>query len=406
MRLSENEVKRRFDRPDLMPLWAALKERFEDGGPVSRVSVGPLDSEQRAALADLLGDRKEPGEYTRVSIERLDRILLEATGHMVRAVVEIVAGRIACNRAEQRLGEREARERLWLWLAEHPVVRAEPALEPWVVKVRGAGVIDGSVERTRAVLAMALQILSALPADGRPLPVFAQRMCGDTKALDDDKRLAMLVLRALAALHDQPEPADAEQRRRLWELAGIACDDVSTLVLAAGLQLLGDSPLARSSRVWTEVGQAGAITLAQLRHTPSPSAKRKTVWVVENPSVLAEVVAEFRVQCPPIVCVSGWPNSAAILLLRKLSQAGCELRYHGDFDGDGLRIAAYVMARTGAVPWRMSCADYLAAAPDSGPEAGRVTDAPWDADLAAALRDRRVAVYEEAVVADLLSDLR
>lgn len=34
-----------------------------------------------------------------------------------------------------------------------------------------------------------------------------------------------------------------------------------------------------------------------------------------------------------------------------------ELRYHGDFDGSGIRIAAYVCAKTGAVPWRMSHTD-------------------------------------------------
>lgn len=121
-------------------------------------------------------------------------------------VVEIVAGRIVRNRAEERTEQREARVQLWTWLAEHSVVRAELALNGWVAKVQAAGVIDESVERTRTMLATALNILAALPTDGRPLPVFAQRMCGDTKALDDDKRLAMLVLRALAVLHDLPEP--------------------------------------------------------------------------------------------------------------------------------------------------------------------------------------------------------
>ena len=40
----------------------------------------------------------------------------------------------------------------------------------------------------------------------------------------------------------------------------------------------------------------------------------------------------------------GWPNSAAVLLLQKLAAAGTWLYYHGDFDGEGLRIAAAVVA--------------------------------------------------------------
>ena len=59
-------------------------------------------------------------------------------------------------------------------------------------------------------------------------------------------------------------------------------------------------------------------------------------------------LARFGRRCPPIAVTSGWPNSAVILLLQKLSAAGSRLHYHGDFDGEGLRIAAAVVARTGA----------------------------------------------------------
>lgn len=54
------------------------------------------------------------------------------------------------------------------------------------------------------------------------------------------------------------------------------------------------------------------------------------------------------------------------------SSCGAPLRYHADFDGEGLRIAAYVLAKTPAQLWRMSTADYHAARArhPSGPRPG------------------------------------
>jgi uncharacterized protein (TIGR02679 family) len=146
------------------------------------------------------------------------------------------------------------------------------------------------------------------------------------------------------------------------------------------------------------------VTLAQLRGAAELAAG-PAVHVVENPSVLAMAVRRFGTACPPLVCPSGWPSTAAILLLRALRGAGGELRYHGDLDGEGLRIAAYVIDKAGAVPWRMSTVDYLDAVGDRGPPVGRVTEAPWDPDLAPALAHRGVSVPEERVASLLLDDL-
>jgi uncharacterized protein (TIGR02679 family) len=126
--------------------------------------------------------------------------------------------------------------------------------------------------------------------------------------------------------------------------------------------------------------------------------------VFENPSVLAMALARFGRRCPPIVVTAGWPNSAVVLLLQYLVAAGAGLHYHGDFDGEGLRIAAAVVARTAAVPWHMSSADYLSAGPD-GPPVGRVSEVPWDAALAGHLTRLGRTVAEERVAGGLLDEL-
>ncbi|ONI79930.1 TIGR02679 family protein [Actinosynnema sp. ALI-1.44] len=367
--------------PALGPLWRAVHTRLSSGLPVSRVKVDGLDDDQRAAIADLLGSARLPGESVTVSLADLDEALTEATGEDSRQVVTRLVGPIG-DRAGDRRRASDDRARLREWLVSHPVVRAEPALDEWARTVRAS----------RHDLEQVLRVLTALPADGVPLPVFAERVLGDTHALDGTKS-GNLVVKALAALYG------TQDRRALWEQAGIGHDQLSSTVLVAGFRPAGDGAVDEVLRVCADAGHATALTLQQVRAgVGSPGTD---VWVVENPSLIALALARFGNRCPPVVCTSGWPSAAAMALLRHLSAT---LRYHGDFDGEGLRIAAHVMARTGALPWRMSSADYLTAVAD-GPPVGRVTPAPWDADLAGHLTRVGRTLAEERVAPALLDDM-
>jgi len=393
--------------PELAPLWQAVHDRLSSGRPVSRVRIGPLDGQQQNALADLLGLPRLPGEYPMVSLAALDQVLIESVGAGTRQVVAELIGPLG-DLARDRERAQAGRAQLWAWLADHPVVSAQPALAPWISAVRRAGLAGGSAPRTREELSQALRVLAELPASGIPLPVLADRVLGDTHALDEGTRCAGLVLRALAAIYDVTPPANAQERRALWERAGVADDELSAVVLAAGIRAEGDGVAAQILRVCAEAGQAAALTLGHLRASDWTAGPAE-VWVFENPSVLAVALARFGRRCPPMVVTSGWPNSAVILLLQKLAAAGSQLHYHGDFDGEGLRIAAAVVARTGAVPWRMTSADYLnavsAGAVSAGPPVGRMSDVPWDAYLAAHLAEVGSTVPEERVTADLLDDI-
>lgn len=389
----------------LAPLWRAAHERLSSGRPVSRIRVGPLSEEQRVALADLLGMDRLPPERASVSVGKLDQVLAE-TGDGLRDVLTRLVGPLD-DRAGRRAAAAAERAELWAWLTHHPVVTEQPALLDWVDLVRRAGLVAGSVEHTRTRLEQALRVLSELPAAGVPLPVLAERTLQDTHALDDGSRCATLVLRALAAIYELPAPADVTQRRRLWERAGVADDELSAVVLVAGIRPPGSDLVSAILRLCADAGQVAALTLGQVRARSSLAGLPETVWVFENPSIVALALARFGTRCPPIVCTSGWPNSAGILLLQGLSAAGCRLLYHGDFDGEGIRIAANVAARTGATPWRMNAADYLTALdpPATGPTVGRVTEAPWDAALADRMREHGVTVSEERVADLLLAEL-
>lgn len=391
--------------PALDSLWRALYERFSAGRAVQRVRVGPLDVEQQGAIADLFGAVRLPGEHATISVADLDAVLNEVIGCTAYEVVEQLVGPIG-DRAAERRSAAEERNRLWAWLSEHEVVRAQPALETWVASTRRNGLIEGSVERTRAVLDQALCILDELPGVGTPLPVFADSVLGDPHGLDEGTRLHTMVVRALAAVYGIAAPSDAGELRALWDHAGIADDELSSTVLSAGLRITtaGDA-IGRILHICAEAGQAAALTLQQLRACSRIVGVPTRVWVVENPSLLALALTRFGTRCPPMICTSGWPSSASVRLLQQLASAGAELHYHGDFDGEGLRIAANIVARVGAIPWRMSSADYLAAVGGAGPSVGRVTPVPWDPDLSGHMIRVGTAVPEERVATVLLDQL-
>lgn len=395
-----------FDRPGLAALWRALRDRLERAqGPVRRVRLSGLSREEREALADLLGWKRLPGETATVSVDQLDAILLDSPAGLDSTAVVAAIGGPLRNRVAERRADNSARAELWQWLSHHPVVRAEPALDAWVDYVKSNGLIDSSVPVTRAMLEGVLTVLESLPGGGEPLPEFAERVCGHTHALDDGRRLSTYVLRAVACLHDEPAPTSAVERRALWQRAGLECDTLSTSVLVAGLRPAGDGTLARTTRLWARAGHATRLTLAQLRTEAVTGDRLPLVRVVENPSVVAVALGKLGTTCPPLVCTSGWPNVAVIELLRQLSLNGTTLHCHADLDGAGVRIAAYMSAKTGAWPWRMTAADYLQAVPLQGPDVGRVPEAPWDSALAPALRAHGIAVSEERVIQQLVSDL-
>jgi len=395
----------RLNQPGLRPLWQAVHDRLSSGRPVSRVRVGPLGDDQREAIADLLGLDRLPDVQPLVQLAQLETVLGEICGRTVREVVADIIGPVE-DRAAERMRQKDEREALWAWLGTHQIVRSQPVLADWVAQCRNGGLIDGSIPDTRDLLASALSVLAALPAQGEPMPVFAARVLGgDSHGLDDGTRLSSLVLRALSTLYATAMPDSAGQRRALWGRAGVADDELSATVLAAGLRPTGGGTLSRVARICAEAGQAFSITLAQLRAPGEFGVPTGPVHITENPSLLALALRRFGSRCPPLVCTSGWPNSAAIHLLRLLANSGASLRYHGDFDGEGIRIAAYILAKTPAVPWRMTAADYLSAVIPGGPSAGKITEAPWDPTLALAMAEQGTAVVEELVADALLEDL-
>lgn len=268
----------------------------------------------------------------------------------------------------------------------------------WLDGLRRDGTLTRAV-RAGLPFGDVVAVLDALPARAEPMPAFAERVLGDTKALADGF-VRGLVLRALAAWHRVDIPANAEEERTLWDLAGVVPDDLASQVLVLGVPATGGILGG-----WLTAAAAATVpfrvTLHQLRLCPLV-LDCDELFVCENPAVLRAAVGR---RSRPLVCTEGVPSTAVHALLRAVRD-GTPIRWRNDFDWTGVRLTAAALARyPSAVPWRMSAVDYAAAMNRGMPLAGTPAPTPWDPELAAAMSTAGRAVMEERLLDRLLDDL-
>lgn len=275
----------------------------------------------------------------------------------------------------------------------------DPRLTEWALSLRASGLLKrlAPAPQGAADLLAALDVVVRhLPSPGEPIGRFAARTTGDAHALDDDRPLATLALRAARVLSGLPDGSGAEWRREVWASVGLMRDELSTTVITLGLT--GHPGL----EAW--LGQPVHLTLRQLVRDP-PRLAPLDIFVCENPVVVATAADHLGPSCPPLVCTSGQPSAAVMHLLRLIVSARGTLRYHGDFDWGGIRIANVLHDRVPFTPWRFDTASYLAAGDVGRPLTGTPVEARWDPVLTTTMHQTGRRIEEELVLEYLLDDL-
>lgn len=422
-RVDRDRLRRLLGAPELAWLVDRVAERLAAGIPAAEGTAALTDpsSEQRRAVERLLGRPPGRGRALTVRLGDVEAVLRDAeiSPEGLAAAVAALRGPIAV-RHETAASDRTA------WESAHEpldrLVADRPELAPWLRHVRATGLLKRHAPTSDAALGLAGQaarVLSALPHPGTVRPILAASAVGDAHALDDGRPLTALVLSAIRTLSGlaAADTAHAEGRRTAWAGVGVATDHLSSRVLVLNVPPSpgDDSVLSRLLRLTAADGEPVTLTLRQLRALPvgHKDLAGRTVSVCENPAVVAAAADALGAACPPLVCLEGTPSVAATRMLRWLLDRGALLRYHGDFDPGGIRIAVQVFAlaaRAGApaVPWRYDSATYLDAiarglgSPLSAPSS---PDTFWDPDLRHHLESNAVRVEEEHVVVALLGDL-
>jgi uncharacterized protein (TIGR02679 family) len=196
---------------------------------------------------------------------------------------------------------------------------------------------------------------------------------------------------------------NAERARDTWARAGVLVNQLARPALFLNLPV-------KSAGDGGRTGEPSYLSLRSLlRSPPAWDVAGRRIFVCENPNLVAIAADRWGRDCASLVCTDGMPAAAQRTLLSQLALAEARLCYHGDFDWPGLRIANHVMREQGAGPWRFNAVDYVAAvrATSGFPQRleGTAVKASWDDGLAAAMDEHGITVAEEAVAAQLLSDL-
>ncbi len=403
-------LRRLLGGEDLRWLVERARARLEGRhGLDAPVVLESASAAQRQAVARLLGRPLGRGASLRVSLRAVEAVLQRAeVAPDLPTAVAALTGPVA-----DRIAARTAAEAAWS-AALHPAGQAagkRPVLAPWAEWLGRTGLLrrlaGGDPARARELAEQAVAVLDLLPAGGLPLSVLAERAVQDGHALDHDEPLSTLLLRAAALLGGVPAGEGAEWRRTVWASVGVLSGELTNPVLTLNLPGDPDSATGRALGVWSRAGQPVHLSARQLlRDAPGLPLRGRTVYVCENPAVVAEAANRLGPGTAPLVCASSHPGAAATILLRQLAAAGAVLRYHGDFDWPGVTIANNVIARFGARPWRLDARAYRQAAEGGGHALrGAPVTARWDPTLTQAMRSLGVKVEEERVLADLLADL-
>lgn len=343
-------------RPGLRRLLFAARERFErNAGPYGTLQLTMLSPDEAHTLNGLLTPRPafSPGGDARIKMPRLDAQLRQS-----RLAVSLEEALVAIdgplgNRRAERAAAASARDAAWARVLRHPQAR-RPALAPWLEHARKR--FGGATPERTALALQALDVLSVLPSDGQPLAALAASHAGgDSHALDRARPLGRLVTAALFTLEHAPprEPASADEWRAVWARVGVSCDELSCTVLTLGLRphRLARGYLAGRLRAAARAGRPLVLTLAELRAEP-PRLTGEVLFVCENPSIVAAAASTLGTRCPSLLCTAGWPNTAVAAILDAAEAAGIEILVHADGDEAGAAIAARVLKRAGARPWR------------------------------------------------------
>jgi uncharacterized protein (TIGR02679 family) len=378
-------------------LAAARRSLERTGGRLEgSVSLKAPNDEERRVIIGISGEhRSTRSGRLRVRLAEIDEHLRAVYGTGLAGLLGPLR-----NRPAEIRRELEAREAALASAAAGRHARSD-WYDTWVHGLRRDGTLTRLL-RAGVPFVDAVRVLDALPADDEPMPLFADRVLGDTKALADGA-VRGVVLRALAVWQQLPGPAGSEQERELWESVGVVPDDLASQVLALNVPASGG--LLGS---WLATAAAAGVpfraTLHQLRLAPL-TVKCSEIFVCENPAVLRAAATALGRRCRPLICTEGAPSAATHALLR--ASTASVIRWRNDFDWPGVRLTAGALRRyPHAVPWRMSTADYCAAAADPGPMLiGGPADTPWEPALREAMTVAGHAVMEERLLAQLLGDL-
>jgi len=257
------------------------------------------------------------------------------------------------------------------------------------------------------------QALDGLPLDYERLPVFGQRILGNPHVFDRTTDLGKLLIHALHIKRGQvgAPPSDTERVNELLLEFKLLRDDITNFVTCANVTAEREGT---EHPMWHGAAAMHSVLNVPMRELLNVDRVRPsrghTVWIVENSGVFSSLLDD--VPDAPLVCTHGQFKLAAYRLLDMLVASGCQLKYAGDFDPEGLQMASRLKQRYGdrLDYWCMGLESYVASEPsveldeERLVKLGRITDIELQ-HVVEEMKRVKKAGYQEALLETMTKDM-
>lgn len=421
-----NKIQVFREEPGFLKLFALFKEKYRSLGRVGgTVGLKTFNQVELESIAGFLGQSNE-SLLQKGSIALLDfEKELSNTGfpdYSLIQLLEVVLQESIFTKKEEL--EREQKQE---FLFIDSLKQAIPKAGWWIHWIHSKtpdtrwiwSLYKQKKEELHEKLVVVFTAFTSLPKKGdfERLPFFSQRITGNPHYFDNHEVAGKLLLhcmyvdQVLLGNTGAVMPRTVEELNDLLAEYGIMRDDLWNFVTCQGL-------LASNQNIMHPVWQA-AIHTQTVMNVPMKEltkvdriwpATGNKVWIVENSSVCSTIMD--AVPSAPIICTHGQLRMASWRLLDMLVQANCTLFYSGDLDPEGLVIAERLKKRykEQVVLWRMDKEAYETSLSNEDisnrlSKLDSISSSEWN-QLISMMRDVKMAGYQEAIVSNLISDIR
>lgn len=348
------------NRPVYRKLFAKVKSKYESLGHFGgTVTLTGLTIQEKQELGGFLQKDYTENKTVSVSAVSLEKALKSSRFARLdwEEILEAYYGETLVGKKEQKLLETKRCEDFWGSILEScPNDSASEFLrEVLMQKKEGYFFLMQQYKENKEELKKLLKnfteaviVLAALRETGKKelLPVFAAASTGNPHYFDEGttaEKLLSLYLRWRFGTEKQEGLSKSEYKKKLFFEAGILKDELSNDVLVYGIRAWRrDGSVHEGIDGFFRCREVMKLTLKTLGSLGVISGTEKCVYVVENPAIFSSLVDKYPEST--FVCGNGQLTLAVFVLLDKLAEHHM-LYYAGDFDPEGLQIAANIKNR-------------------------------------------------------------
>ena len=347
-------------RPVYRKLFAKVRSKYESLGHFGgTVTLTGLSVQEKQELGGFLQKDYTENKTVSVSAASLEKALKSSRFARLdwEEILEAYYGEALVGKKEQKLFETKRCEDFWGSILESCANDSASEFLREVLMQKKEGYLfliqqyKEDKEELKKLLknfTEAVTALAVLKETGKKelLPVFAAASTGNPHYFDEGttaEKLLSLYLRWRFDTEKQVGLSKAEYKKKLYFEAGILKDELSNDVLVYGIRAWRkDGSVHEGIDGFFRCREVMKLTLKTLGSLEVISGTEKHVYVVENPSVFSSLLDKYPDST--FVCGNGQLTLAVFVLLDKLAEHHI-LYYAGDFDPEGLQIAANIKYR-------------------------------------------------------------